>query len=195
MYRIIKSTFDRLFALALLLVLSPLLALIGAWVALDSPGDALYRQVRVGKGHRLFVMYKFRTMRVGAFKSADLLRDDSLFIQRRDDPRLTRAGRFLRKTSLDELPQLYNILRGEMSFIGPRPFILKESNLLPTLGLERLSVLPGITGLAQIDGRSDASLPDRLACDLFYVRNRCFKLDLVIFFRTIHAVILSRGAC
>ena len=183
-------------ALALSVLTLPLLAVLCAAIRLDSPGRAIFVQWRVGQGHRLFRMYKLRTMKPGAQKEAGLLRDEGeIFLQRKEDPRLTRLGAFLRKTSLDELPQLWNILRGDMAFVGPRPLVLEEMNRLPPMALERLSVRPGLTGYAQAEGRSDASAVERLSRDLYYVRNQSLRLDVRILLRTAAAVWRRDGSC
>jgi sugar transferase (PEP-CTERM system associated) len=185
----------RIFSLALslvgLLVGAPLMALIAAWIRLDSPGPALFRQRRVGLDGQTFTLYKFRTMRVEA---------DPDRPAEPDDARITRAGRWLRRTRLDELPQLYNILRGEMDFIGPRPFLPHvERELAEQIPLytQRWNVRPGITGWAQVHNGYCATLEDnieKLGYDLFYIRHMSVGLDLLILFRTTKILLLGRGA-
>ncbi len=170
---------------------APLLLLIAAWVRLDSPGPALFRQKRVGRDGKPFTLYKFRTMRVDADPEAPA---------QADDDRITRAGRFLRRTRLDELPQLFNILRGDMDFIGPRPFTPKmERELAEKIPLysQRWNVRPGITGWAQVHNGYCATLEDnieKLSYDLFYIRHMSAGLDLLILFRTTKILLLGRGA-
>lgn len=189
-----KRLFDIALSAALLLLIWPLLLLLCLAIRLDSPGSAVFSQWRVGRGHRLFRLYKLRTMTHDSEDLDEYLRDDEIFIQRQNDPRLTRLGGFLRRTSLDELPQLYNILRGDMSFVGPRPLVLYEQNRLPPSTLHRLDVRPGLTGFAQAAGRSGAELLDRCARDLYYVRNISFWLDARILWRTFSVVFHKENA-
>lgn len=180
---------------ALGLVLSlPLMALIAVAIRLDSEGPILFRQPRVGKEGKIFNLYKFRSMRVGADPEGD-----HKPAQRNDD-RFTRVGRWLRRTRLDEIPQLYNILRGDMYFVGPRPFVPNQENELsqkiPFYG-HRWTVKPGATGWAQVNQGYCATLEDnlnKLAYDLFYVKNMSIGLDLLIVFRTLKVLVLGRGS-
>lgn len=182
-----KRAFDVVFSLVGLLILFPLLVVLGALVALTSPGGALFRQRRIGLGGREFLLLKFRSMRadaaqVGSYQTAV------------GDPRITRVGRFLRKTSLDELPQLWNVLRGDMSLIGPRPDVPQQrSTYTAEEWEERHRVRPGITGLAQATLRSAATHEQRKDLDLTYVRTRSLGLDLKILFMTVKQV-LFRGS-
>lgn len=170
---------------------APILLLLTVWVRLDSRGPALFRQKRVGRDGKTFTLYKFRTMHVDA---------DPETPARADDERITRAGRFLRRTRLDELPQLYNILRGDMDFIGPRPFTPgMERELVEKIPLysQRWNVRPGITGWAQVHKGYCATLEDnieKLGYDLFYIRHMSPGLDLLILFRTTKILLLGRGA-
>lgn len=178
-------------SLAGLILGAPLLLLIAAWVRLDSTGPAVFRQKRVGRDGKPFTLYKFRTMHVDADPEAPA---------QADDERITRAGRFLRRTRLDELPQLYNILRGDMDFIGPRPFTPgMERELAEQIPLytQRWNVRPGITGWAQVHNGYCATLEDnieKLGYDLFYIRHMSVGLDLLILFRTTKILLLGRGA-
>ncbi|MGI6150469.1 MAG: sugar transferase [Christensenellales bacterium] len=179
-YPHIKRGLDVLLALVLLVVTLPFFPLMALIIRLDSPGGALFSQWRVGKDHRLIKVYKLRTMHVGAEPLAHLLKEPGeIFANREDDPRITRVGRILRKLSLDELPQLINVLKGEMSFVGPRPLVLSEMNSMPKIALERLNVRPGLTGFAQVEDR-EGRPEERLARDLWYVRNMCFLVDFRI---------------
>lgn len=184
------------------LLISPLLFTIAVLIKLDSPGPVFYRQLRLGTEGRYFYCWKFRTMHPDAERllskylqsNPDLQAEWEKTYKLRNDPRITRIGRFLRKTSLDELPQLWNVLRGEMSLVGPRPIVDAEvSKYSKTYELYK-RVTPGITGLWQVSGRNDTSYEDQVALDAYYVRNWSVWMDLVILARTVDAVIFSRGA-
>jgi exopolysaccharide biosynthesis polyprenyl glycosylphosphotransferase len=195
-----KRAFDLVMSVVLLLLLAPLFATVATLVRLDSAGPAFFRQRRVGRNGREFEVWKFRTMRSDA---ESLLMDlqralpngngNGLF-KLRDDPRVTRIGRWLRRTSLDELPQLWNVLRGDMSLVGPRPALASEIAEFDDLTLRRLRVKPGITGLWQISGRSDASFATYSRMDAFYAENWTLVGDLRILMRTIPVVLGSKGA-
>jgi lipopolysaccharide/colanic/teichoic acid biosynthesis glycosyltransferase len=166
-------------------------------IKLDSPGPIFYIQQRTGKGGRRFNMLKLRTMVVGAEELKQELQHLNQLsypdFKMADDPRITRAGRFFRKTSLDELPQLINVLKGDMSLVGPRPTSFSSStyNLWHTA---RLQVIPGITGLWQISGRSSIDFDDRSRLDIAYIRNRSIGMDFRILLRTINSVVSKDGA-
>lgn len=196
--RVFKSLFDRVGAALGLLLLSPVLAVLAIAIRRDSPGPVLFRQVRVGKGGREFVIVKFRTMYTDAESRrealADLNENDGVLFKMRDDPRVTRVGRWLRRLSLDELPQLRNVLAGEMSLVGPRPPLPEEVAAYPADMRRRLAVSPGMTGLWQVSGRSDLSWEEAVRLDLRYVENWSFSLDCVILLRTLSAVCRSSGA-
>jgi lipopolysaccharide/colanic/teichoic acid biosynthesis glycosyltransferase len=194
----LRRTFDILAALALLAVVSPLLLLAMAVVKLTSPGPVIFRQRRIGYQCRTFSMFKLRTMVDGAHRMEDDLARGcgATFLKLRDDPRTTAVGRFLRKSSLDELPQLVNVLRGEMSLVGPRPLLLSDFDKFPKQEqMRRFSVLPGITGLWQVSGRSATTDEQRIHLDLAYVQRRSPWLDLCILVRTIPAALFAKGAC
>jgi exopolysaccharide biosynthesis polyprenyl glycosylphosphotransferase len=193
-----KLTVDRLLGLLALVLAAPLLLGILLLVRADSPGPALYRQRRVGEGGRVFTMLKFRTMCVDADARLESLRaqhdgNETLFKLRRD-PRLTRLGAVLRRYSLDELPQLLNVVRGEMSLVGPRPPLPSEVETYEGDVLRRLRVRPGMTGLWQVSGRSDLSWVESVRLDLWYVDNWSLLLDAQILLRTADAVVRGRGA-
>jgi exopolysaccharide biosynthesis polyprenyl glycosylphosphotransferase len=196
--RVVKSIFDRIGAGLGLIVLAPVLVAIAVAITHDSRGPVLFRQIRVGKGGREFVIFKFRTMCTDAECRRDALRDhnegDGVLFKMRDDPRITRVGRWLRRLSLDELPQLLNVLMGEMSLVGPRPPLPEEVAAYPSDMRRRLAVSPGLTGLWQVSGRSDLSWDETVRLDLRYVENWSFSLDLVILLRTLSAVCRSSGA-
>jgi len=196
--RVFKEIFDRVTATALIVLLSPLLLAIALLVRRDSPGPVLFRQVRVGRDGRPFVIYKFRTMYVDAEARLAELRHlnefDGVLFKLRNDPRITRVGKWLRRYSLDELPQLFNVVRGQMSLVGPRPPLPEEVAQYPDDARRRLVVKPGITGLWQVSGRSDLSWEESVRLDLRYVENWSIPLDLVILLRTLSAVTRASGA-
>ena len=193
-----KNVFDRLGALVLLLLTAPLLLLLWAAVRLDSPGPGMFVQTRVGREGKLFRMYKFRSMhRDAEQRLADLVEaneSDAVLFKIRKDPRITRVGRWLRRSSLDELPQLFNVLLGDMSLVGPRPALPEEVARYDAVARRRLVVKPGITGLWQVSGRSDLLWEDALRLDLYYADNWRLVDDLAIAFRTLSAVTQARGA-
>ncbi|WP_166021921.1 sugar transferase [Streptomyces chilikensis] len=194
----LKGALDRCGAAFGLLVLSPLLALVALAVTLDSRGPVFYRQQRIGRDQELFVMWKFRTMAVDAEarkrELAERNENDGLMFKMRRDPRVTRVGRLLRRTSLDELPQLLNVLLGDMSLVGPRPPLPEEVAGYDATALRRLRVRPGMTGLWQVSGRSDLSWEETVQLDLHYVDNWSFVSDLDVLSRTLRAVVDGRGA-
>jgi exopolysaccharide biosynthesis polyprenyl glycosylphosphotransferase len=194
-----KRLLDIIAALILLVLVSPLWLFIVLWIRLDSSGPALFKQTRVGLRGKPYTIYKFRTMVQDSeaimHDKIEKVKDLEKFIfQEKDDPRVTRSGRFLRKTSLDELPQLLNILIGNMSLVGPRPEVPEIVKLYSDEQSERLNVLPGVTGLAQINGRSELTLGQTIAYDLEYVRTWSFWLDLKILWKTIFVVFTGKGA-
>ena len=193
-----KRVADVVAAGLLTLLLAPLLAAIALAIKLDSPGHVFFVDTRVGLSQRFFRCYKFRTMRRDA---ADLQQGLEEFNEAggaifkiRDDPRVTRVGRFLRKTSLDELPQLFNVIKGQMSLVGPRPLPLRDFGLLDDLHKQRHIVLPGITGLWQVNGRSELSFDEMIELDLRYIETWSISSDLVILARTVGAVFGFKGA-
>ena len=197
--KVIKTLFDFTAAIVLTVLLSPLLIGIAIAVKLTSRGPVFFTQERVGLGGKLFRIVKFRTMVNGAHEDLmGLLSEQNLdsapLFKIRDDPRVTRLGRFLRSTSLDELPQLFNVIKGDMSLVGPRPQIAAEVALYTDDAARRLLVKPGITGLWQISGRSDLSWEEAVKLDLYYVENWSLTDDFVILFRTARVVLLRIGA-
>jgi exopolysaccharide biosynthesis polyprenyl glycosylphosphotransferase len=196
--RLVKRAFDLALAgLALLLTL-PLMGIIALLIKLDSPGPVIFGQPRVGENGRLFKMYKFRTMVQDAeTKQAELLHqtaDGLLTHKSYDDPRVTRMGRFLRRTSLDELPQLINILKGEMSLVGPRPELPWLVDRYQPWQRKRFEVPQGLTGWWQVNGRADKPMHLHTEDDLYYIKHYSLWLDFQILWRTIKAVIARRGA-
>lgn len=196
--RVAKSAFDRAGALAALVVLSPLLAFIAVAIRMGSRGPALFRQVRVGRDGREFTVLKFRTMVLDAERRkaalAQLNEHDGVLFKIRNDPRVTRTGAWLRRYSLDELPQLINVLRGDMSLVGPRPPLPEEVAKYGDDVRRRLVVRPGMTGLWQVSGRSDLSWEESVRLDLRYVENWSLTLDLQILWKTWSAVARGSGA-
>jgi exopolysaccharide biosynthesis polyprenyl glycosylphosphotransferase len=195
---VFKRVFDIVAALLGLVVGAPVLALIALAIQLDSSGPAIFRQERVGQNGRHFTIYKFRSMRTGADAEKEHLQalneaDGPLF-KIRDDPRLTRIGKFLRRTSLDELPQLFNVIRGDMSLVGPRPPTPDEVALYHPWHKKRLNVPPGITGLWQVSGRSELTFDEMVLLDLYYIEHWSPWLDFMILLRTIPKVLVSEGA-
>jgi exopolysaccharide biosynthesis polyprenyl glycosylphosphotransferase len=193
-----KRSFDVVGAGVGLLLLSPVVALAALAVRLDSKGPIFYGQTRVGRGNRPFRIWKFRTMVPDADSMVAELADrneaDGPLFKIADDPRITRVGRILRKTSIDELPQLWNVLRNEMSLVGPRPGLPAEAVQWDAEVRERLRVKPGITGMWQVSGRSDSSFDEYARLDLYYVHNWSLLVDLGILLRTIPTVLWSKGA-
>jgi exopolysaccharide biosynthesis polyprenyl glycosylphosphotransferase len=195
----VKRGLDLVGASVLLLALLPVLLTIGLLVRLTSRGPALYRSTRTGLHGREFTVLKFRTMHRHAERiRADLLElnevDGGILFKIRRDPRVTRLGRVLRRFSLDELPQLVNVLTGAMSLVGPRPPLPAEVERYGSHARRRLHVKPGMTGLWQVSGRSDLSWDEAVRLDLYYVENWSLGLDLAIVLRTIWAVLSGRGA-
>jgi lipopolysaccharide/colanic/teichoic acid biosynthesis glycosyltransferase len=194
---LVKRAFDLAVAVPALVLLSPLMALIALAVRLDSGGPVFFRQVRVGRDGRPFRIWKFRTMVADAEQRKDELRrldpgGDGLFKLRRD-PRTTRVGRLLRQTSLDELPQLLNVLRGEMSIVGPRPLVVDEDAQIKGWDRRRLHLTPGMTGNWQIAGSGRVPLQEMVKIDYLYVAGWSLWLDLKILLRTIPHVLARRG--
>ena len=200
--RFIKTIIDYTLTIIGIILISPILLFIAAWIYKDSPGPIIFRHMRIGKGGKPFPCFKFRTMCIKADeKLQELLTNDPAAraewekdFKLKNDPRITKSGAFLRRTSLDELPQLLNVLRGEMSLVGPRPVIEAE---LPRYGDflgDYLMVKPGITGMWQVNGRSDTTYDERVQMDSWYVRNWSVWLDFMLLFRTVKAVIAGKGA-
>lgn len=185
-YLKLKYSLDFCFALLMLVLLSPLLLLVALIIRLESPGQALFTQVRVGVSEKPFRIYKFRSMVADADKKGPVL-------TQQNDPRITRFGHFIRRSSIDELPQLLNILKGEMSFIGPRPEV--PSIVADYSERQRgvFAVRPGLSGWAQIHGRDELDIPTKLNYDLEYIERVSFGLDLQIFLRTFPALLSKRG--
>ncbi|MDI3339331.1 MAG: undecaprenyl-phosphate glucose phosphotransferase [Sphaerobacter sp.] len=195
----VKRAMDIVIATTVLTLCAPLMLLIALAIKLDSEGPVLFGQERVGKDGRRFTLYKFRSMCQDAEqKKAELMRlatpKDGLLFKLKDDPRVTRVGRILRRTSLDELPQFINVLLGDMSVVGPRPQVPSEVAAYADWHYQRLLVTPGLTGLWQVNGRSDLTFDEMVKLDLYYAENWSPWLDIKLILRTIPAVLLGRGA-
>jgi lipopolysaccharide/colanic/teichoic acid biosynthesis glycosyltransferase len=184
--RLVKRIGDRIAAAFLLLLFSPLLAALALWIVFDDGRPVLLAQERVGKHGRRFRMLKFRTMVPNAIELGRKLKltDDPYGIVP-NDPRITRAGRFLRRTGLDELPQLWNVLRGQMSLVGPRPDVVEQVANYSDHDRGRLAVEPGITGWSQVNGREEITWPERIEQDLWYIQHWSLRLDAKILWRTV----------
>jgi lipopolysaccharide/colanic/teichoic acid biosynthesis glycosyltransferase len=197
-YRAIKHLLDVVVAAVLIVVLAPLMLLIVILIKLSSRGPVIFTQTRAGRDCRPFTMYKFRSMRVGAEGDREFLshlnRQNGPVFKAPDDPRLIWAGKFLRRSSLDELPQLFNVLLGQMSLVGPRPLWLPEAQRAKGAAKLRTRVRPGLTCLWQISGRSELAYEQWILLDLYYIRRRSLALDLLILIQTIPAVLSGHGA-
>lgn len=200
-YECIKRIFDLVVSLVAVIVLSPILLLIALAIRLEDRGPILYRAQRVGRGGKPITVYKFRSMRMNADRLEDMLTPEELEEYKKNfklehDPRITKVGAFLRKTSLDELPQLFNILSGTLSLVGPRPVLQEETELYGDKRNVLLSCKPGLTGLWQVSGRSNVTYENgrRQALELQYVSQRSLWLDIKILFWTVGAVVRMDGA-
>lgn len=185
MYKYIKRTMDFVVAFLLLIILSPLMLAAAVCIAANRDGPVLFSQERPGKNGKIFMLYKFRTMSTRLY--------DKNGRELSDFERMTKIGRFLRKTSVDELPQLFNILKGDMSFIGPRPLLTEYLKLYSPEQMRRHEVLPGISGWAQVNGRNTLTWNEKFSYDVYYVDHYGFGMDMNIFFKTIENVIRQDG--
>ena len=200
--RIIKYLFDMVLTIVGTICISPFLVIIAIWIYKDSPGPVIFKHMRVGKDGKEFPCYKFRSMCVDAKeKLEELLKNDpearaewERDFKLKHDPRITKSGAFLRKTSLDELPQIFNVLKGEMSLVGPRPIIKAEMERYGNYIDDYLMVRPGIAGMWQCSGRNDIDYTERVHMDSWYVRNWSVWLDIMILWRTFKAVFAKKGA-
>jgi exopolysaccharide biosynthesis polyprenyl glycosylphosphotransferase len=198
MQLLLKRIMDIVLSLVGLIVLSPLLVAVALVIRMSSPGPVLFAQERVGMNKRLFKLFKFRSMYVDAEKRRGELEHlnemDGPVFKIKNDPRVTPIGRLIRKTSMDELPQLLNVLRGQMSLVGPRPPLLAEVDRYDWLYRRRLSIKPGITCLWQISGRNEITFKQWMEMDKAYIENWSLWLDIQILVKTIPAVLFSKGA-
>ncbi|MEU5842251.1 sugar transferase [Rhodococcus sp. NPDC047139] len=198
-HRLAKTVFDVVCAALALVAAAPVMLVVAALVKLHDGGPVFYRQERAGLNGAVFRMWKFRSMVVDADRMVDTVRsqsgqDGATFYKCARDPRITPVGRFIRRTSIDELPQLFNVLARDMSLVGPRPLAIGEGERIPGFVARRMLVRPGMTGLWQVSGRSDLSEADRIRLDLFYVANWSMVQDLLIIMKTVRAVLASDGA-
>ncbi len=197
-YEFAKRVFDVVSSLLALIVFSPLMGITALAIKLEDGGSPIFAQTRVGKDGKFFRMYKFRSMCEDAEKKLKELQDrneaDGLAFKMSNDPRVTRVGAFIRKTSIDELPQLFNIFKGNMSVVGPRPPLGYEVMQYDDYQMQRLSVKPGLTCYWQCSGRSDVSFDEWMDLDIKYINERGFLKDIEIIFRTIPAVLFHKGA-
>lgn len=197
-----KVVFDYLMTILGGICISPILLLIAVWIYKDSPGPVIFKHKRIGKDGKPFNCYKFRTMCVDAKQKLEVLlandpeaREEwSRDFKLKNDPRITRSGAFLRRTSLDELPQIFNVIKGEMSLVGPRPIVQEEIEKYGAFIKDYLSVKPGITGYWQVNGRSDTTYEQRVMMDVWYVHNWSIWFDIMILWRTVKSVIAGTGA-
>ncbi|MBI5650676.1 MAG: undecaprenyl-phosphate glucose phosphotransferase [Chloroflexi bacterium] len=195
---VIKRAMDLILGTLALPIATPMMLFIAALIRLDSPGPIIFAQKRVGRGGKPFITYKFRSMRVGAESEQDQLNGlneaTGPLFKIKNDPRHTRVGRWLRRTSIDELPQIFNVLRGEMSLVGPRPPMIAEVEKYEDWHKKRLEATPGITGLWQVSGRSELTFDEMVMLDIYYIENWSPWLDLWILFKTVPTVLFARGA-
>lgn len=197
--RLLKRWTDVCGSICAIILLMPLFLVIAVWLKLDSPGPLIYRQVRVGQYGRPFYFYKFRSMYIDSdARRAALLKEneskDGVIFKMKNDPRITRCGKFIRKYSIDEMPQFFNVLLGDMSLVGPRPPLPSEVAQYTIDDRKRLDILPGITCIWQISGRSDIPFREQVVLDKEYIRGQGFWKDVLILFKTIPAVIAGKGA-
>lgn len=195
----LKRSFDLVVSGILLLLFSPLFFLVAVMIRLDSPGNTFFYQNRVGKEGKIFKMWKFRSMYLDAEKrKAELLKNNEMaggvIFKMKHDPRITPMGRFIRRYSIDELPQLLNVFMGDMSLVGPRPPVPSEVALYTAYQRQRLSVTPGITCIWQVSGRSEIPFVQQVEMDLLYINTQSFWLDIILLLKTIPAVMGAKGA-
>jgi len=198
--RLVKRTFDLLVSAILILLLSPVFLLLALLVKLEDAGPIIFTQTRVGQWGRLFKMLKFRSMCSNAEEQLRTIlpqnqHHQGVTFKMKHDPRITRVGKWMRRYSLDELPQLFNVLRGDMSLVGPRPPLPREVDLYSVPDRRRLAALPGLTCFWQIGGRSEIDFKEQVHLDVLYIESASLWLDLKILCRTIPAVLSGRGAC
>jgi exopolysaccharide biosynthesis polyprenyl glycosylphosphotransferase len=199
LYSVIKRAIDIIGSIVGLILLSPLFVIIAILIKWDDPkGSVFFYQTRIGKNEKPFRIYKFRSMCTNAEdKLKDLLDKNDIsgaMFKMKEDPRITKVGKFIRRTSIDELPQFFNVLRGEMSLVGPRPPSSREVNDYTSYDKKRLTVTPGCTGLWQVSGRNNLSFKEMVELDLAYIENRNIWFDIKIILKTMKTVISSKGA-
>lgn len=198
-YRVVKRIMDVALSSIALVVLSPVFAIIALAIKMESKGSVFFKHTRIGKDGKIIKIYKFRSMVENAEDliknfTPEQMKEYKENYKLTDDPRITKVGKFLRKTSLDELPQLINIIKGELSIIGPRPVVQDELEKYGPNAQKFLSVTPGLTGYWAANGRSSTTYEERMKMELYYVENISFKLDIEVFFKTIISVLKKEGA-
>lgn len=196
---LLKRSLDLVVALLMLMLLAPLFGIVALWIRLESPGPVFFSQNRVGRWGKQFKMYKFRSMVINAEKLLEKLKEQNesgagVIFKMKNDPRITKIGAFIRKTSIDELPQLWNVLKGDMSLVGPRPAIPSEVAEYTLDDRRRLDAAPGITCIWQVSGRSNIDFKGQVRLDAQYIESRSFWFDIVLLFKTIPAVLFGKGA-
>lgn len=198
LYRILKRLFDIVASFCGLIVLSPVFLIIAIAIKIDDGGPVFYNKERIGKDGKSFIMYKFRSMKVNADEEFKNLKEQSevsgAMFKMKNDPRVTRVGKFIRKTSIDEFPQLLNVLLGQMSIVGPRPPLPHEVAEYNDYDKQRLFVKPGCTGLWQVTARNSVGFNEMVNIDLDYIQNRSIMLDLKILFKTIKVIFVPNDA-
>ncbi len=198
-YLLLKRIVDLTASVLMLLALTPFFLIVAAAIRIDSPGNIFFSQIRIGRNGQRFRMYKLRTMSVNAEARKKELQhgfeNGGVRFKMKHDPRITRVGRCLRRMSIDELPQIWNVLRGDMTLVGPRPSVPGEVSLYSALDRQRLQVTPGLTCLWQVNGRSEIDFAGQVALDVEYIQKRCLLLDFVLLLKTVPAVLSGRGAC
>ena len=198
LYEVIKRIIDIVASFTGLIVLSPLMLVVSILIKLESKGEVIFKQKRVGLNGKEFYMYKFRSMVINAEElKAELESQNEMsgpMFKMKDDPRITKIGKFIRKTSIDELPQLINVIKGDMSLVGPRPSLPKEVKKFEQWMMERLEVKPGLTCIWQVSGRNNIDFEDWMKLDIKYVRERSFKLDIKLILKTVLVLFGDKNA-
>lgn len=198
LYEVIKRIIDIVASFTGLILLSPLILIVSILIKLESKGEVIFKQKRVGLNGKEFYMYKFRSMVINAEELKEQLESQNEMsgpmFKIKDDPRITKVGKFIRKTSIDELPQLINVIKGDMSLVGPRPSLPKEVKKFEQWMMERLEVKPGLTCIWQISGRNNIDFEDWMKLDIKYVRERSFKLDMKLILKTVLVLLGDKNA-
>ena len=198
LYEVIKRIIDIVASFTGLILLSPLILIVSMLIKLESKGEVIFKQKRVGLNGKEFYMYKFRSMVINAEELKEQLESQNEMsgpmFKIKDDPRITKVGKFIRKTSIDELPQLINVIKGDMSLVGPRPSLPNEVKKFEQWMMERLEVKPGLTCIWQISGRNNIDFEDWMKLDIKYVRERSFKLDIKLILKTVLVLFGDKNA-
>ena len=198
LYEVIKRIIDIVASFTGLILLSPLILIVSMLIKLESKGEVIFKQKRVGLNGKEFYMYKFRSMVINAEELKEQLESQNEMsgpmFKIKDDPRITKVGKFIRKTSIDELPQLINVIKGDMSLVGPRPSLPKEVKKFEQWMMERLEVKPGLTCIWQISGRNNIDFEDWMKLDIKYIRERSFKLDIKLILKTVLVLLGDKNA-